>query len=363
MSCNNIIRDVGKPSYHSRGEDKMMVRLVVVIPAYNERDMIGRVVRGVPREAGGVDEVKVLVVDDGSTDGTAEVALEAGADVVVRHHRNMGLGVAFRTGVRKALELGADVIVTIDGDGQFDPGEIPKLVKPIVAGEADVVVGSRFLGGSPRMPFVKRIGNRVVTSLVNFLVGSRFTDTQCGFRAYSREAALRLNVHSSFTYTQEVFIDLVSKGLRIVEVPVTVRYYKGRKSRVVRSPLLYGVRVLAIAALASKEVRPLFFYGALALGFLVSGGVLGSVLFVRWVFTGMVSPYRSLVSVAQLLLTTGVVLLAIALIGDSQARQRRVLDEILYYVRKWELSGNPDRVVYETGFSSLFRRPDSRDVD
>ncbi len=212
------------------------------------------------------------------------------------------------------------------------------------------------------MPFMKKLGNRIVTSLINFLTRCRFTDTQCGFRAYSREAALRLNVHSSFTYTQEVFIDLVSKGLRIIEVPVSVRYYEGRESRVVRNPLVYGVRVLAIAALASKEVRPLFFYGTLALSFLASGGMLGAALLVRWMLTGVVSPYRSLVDVAQLLLVTGIVLLAVALVGDSQARQRRILDEILYYMRKLELSGGPDRVVYEASFSSLSRRPDSRDV-
>jgi glycosyltransferase involved in cell wall biosynthesis len=163
----------------------------------------------------------VLVVNDGSTDATAQRAIEAGAKVVAHSHP-MGVGAAFQTGLTHALALGADLVVTIDSDGQFDPATIPTLIQPVVEGRADFATASRFADPRlvPDMPRIKRWGNRVMSRLVSRLIGQRFADVSCGMRCYSRRAAMSLNMVGTFTYTQEVFLNLAHKRLRMVEVPI-----------------------------------------------------------------------------------------------------------------------------------------------
>ena len=198
------------------------MKLVVTIPAQNEEKTIAQVVQGVPRCIPGIAEVEVIVVNDGSEDRTAELAESAGATVVTVHGRP-GLGRIFRIGMERALRLGADIIVNIDGDGQFDPGDITQLIQPILRDDADFVTCSRFALAEfrPVMPKVKYYGNKVVTRMINWVCGgTRFTDVSCGFRAFNREAACRLTLFGRYTYTQECFIDLFSKGMRIVEVPL-----------------------------------------------------------------------------------------------------------------------------------------------
>src|SRR3989344_6359232 len=179
------------------------MKLVVIIPAYNEERTIGDVVKSITEVNGRISKTEILVVNDGSTDNTEKIALENGA-IVVNHLSNKGVGMAFRTGIENALKRKADVIVNVDADGQFNPLDVPKLISPILDNKADFVTATRFKNGNliGSMPFIKKIGNRMFTSLTSFLVGQRFTDTQCGFRAYSREAALRLNLYGKFTYTQ-----------------------------------------------------------------------------------------------------------------------------------------------------------------
>src|SRR5439155_12864320 len=177
------------------------MKLVVTIPALNEEKTIAQVVHGVPRRIPGIAEVEVVVVNDGSTDRTADEAAAAGALVVTLHNRP-GLGKVFGTGFERAMRRGADIIVNIDGDGQFDPADIAKLVQPILDGEADFVTCSRFADPDlwPEMPKVKFWGNRVVTNMINWVCGgTEFTDVSCGFRAFNREAAYRLTLFRRFT--------------------------------------------------------------------------------------------------------------------------------------------------------------------
>ena len=196
------------------------MKLVILIPAYNEVEVIRQVINTLPKNLLGITEIIPLVVDDGSKDDTAAIAAEAGA-IVVRHPYNHGLGKAFSTGLTKALELGADVLVNIDADGQFNPNDIQALLDPILSGRADFVSGDRFskIDGSLVHPeYMSRIkfwGNQRMSALVSMLARRRFVDVSCGFRAYSREAMLRLNLTGSFTYTQESFLDLANKGLAI----------------------------------------------------------------------------------------------------------------------------------------------------
>lgn len=309
------------------------MKLVVMIPAYNEEKTIGKVIKEIPREIEGIKEVEILVIDDGSRDSTAIEARKAGADYIISHGTNRGLGNAFKTGVENALKLGGDVIVNIDADGQFDPRDIPRLVTPILHGEADCVTGSRFLDKSfePNIPWIKKFGNQIFIKVVNWLTHHKFTDTQCGLRAYSREAALKLNLFGSFTYTQEVLLDLLSKGLAIKEIPVEVRYYSDRRSRVVKNPILYGLGALGIIIRTVRDIRPLAFFGSIGIAVFLSGLISGLWLFVRWLLTGRVSPYTSLVTFSGVLMIIGFILIILALIADMQGRQRKLLEEISYY--------------------------------
>lgn len=310
------------------------MKVVVMIPAYNEERTIGRVIKEIPRDIS--EHVEVLVINDGSRDRTWKVAKRAGADKVVSHKRNKGLGHAFRTGIDCALRMGADVIVNIDADGQFNPKDIPRLVKPIVNEEADMVTCTRFAKGAPKMPAVKKFGNKRFTNLVNRLTGEKFTDTQCGFRAYSREAALRLTLFGGHTYTQEVFLNMVSKGMKIKEVPCRVKGEREGKSRVVSSISGYGTLSLLLLIRAYRDFRPLRFFGTLGMILFIPGLVIGIVLGLRMLIYNVVSPYLSLVYVGVVLIMVGALLLIMALIADMYFRQRLLQEEILYRLKKRE---------------------------
>jgi glycosyltransferase involved in cell wall biosynthesis len=220
------------------------MKLAIVIFAFNEEESIGGVLGRIPAVIEGVDETDAIVVDDGSTDGTRALALARGAHVV-SHAKNRGLGAAFATGVDAALRAGADVIVSLDGDGQHPPEAIPLLIAPLLAGEADFATATRFSDPVlvPRMPVLNRLGNWLVARITGLACGRPFTDASCGFRAYSRDAALRINIFGGHTYTQESLLDLARKGVAMSEVPVAIRGVREHgRSRVAHSLVRYGLR-------------------------------------------------------------------------------------------------------------------------
>lgn len=254
------------------------MKLVVLIPAYNEARNIEKVIQNIPRKIMGIDEVKVLVVNDGSSDQTVEMATSGGADRIISHDTNTGVGAAFMTGIRNAVLMNADIVVAVDGDSQFDSTQIGRLIAPILNNQADVVIGSRFKNGKPKnIPKIKFFGNKVFTKLVSGLVQQKFTDTQTGFRAYSKKALLNISVVNDFTYTQEVLIDLKFKGMQIAEVPVSVTYDDKRKSRVVKNIFSYSSKALAIIIRTLVFHRPLFSFFVLG-GVFCGGGILAKIL-------------------------------------------------------------------------------------
>jgi len=266
------------------------MKLVVVIPAYNEEERIQKTVMSIPRKMSGVNEVSILVVDDGSTDKTAELALNAGADKVISHNKNMGVGASFMTGIRNAISMGADIVVSIDADSQFDSNQIPELILPILNQQTDVVVGSRFLKNTPsNIPRIKVIGNKIFTKIVSWTLGQKFTDTQTGFRAYSKEALMNISIVNDFTYTQEILIDLKFKKLRIVEIPVSVSYDNKRKSRVVKNVWSYSYRALSIILKSLVFHRPILAFGIFGL-ILIVGGIVAKLITYSYVFGWGVSP-------------------------------------------------------------------------
>jgi glycosyltransferase involved in cell wall biosynthesis len=216
------------------GEPGMEWKLAVKIPAYNEQDYIVDAINDIPRHIDGVSSVEVIVVDDGSADNTAELARDAGADHVVSHGKNRGLGVAHRTGLAHALEIGADVIVNYDADIQYRGDEIHKIIQPILHGEANAVIGDRRLLGIKGYAAYKHFTKRLGRVLVALLFFRDVRDTASGFRAYDREAATLLvkSLRNDYTYTLEEICMLAKKGMRIAVVPTEIRF-PTRKSRLI----------------------------------------------------------------------------------------------------------------------------------
>jgi glycosyltransferase involved in cell wall biosynthesis len=315
------------------------VKLVINIPCYNEEKTLPLVLKRIPKAIEGCNHIETQIVDDGSTDRTVEVAKKYNLRVI-RNKHNLGLGKTFRRGINAALKSGADIIVNIDGDGQFDAADIPKLISPILKDEADMVTCTRFRRDSKvkGIPLIKKFGNKIFSRLISRLTQRKFTDTQCGFRAYSREAALRLSLFGNFTYTQEVFLDLVEKGIKIEEVPLRVVYSKKRKSRMVKSTTKYALRSLGIIIRATRDINPLTFFGRPAVITFIIGamGAMYSVGF--WLLNLRTTPIRTLAFVSLFLITLAVLLGVLALIADMQLRMRMTNEEILYRLKKEEFT-------------------------
>ena len=321
------------------------LRLLVVIPCLDEEQTVAQVVGGIPKDFAGIDQVEIVVFDDGSTDATADRARAAGADVV-RRETNQGLGATFQDAVGVALAKDADVMVHIDGDGQFDPADIPLLIEPVVEKQADMVTASRFLDRSltPEMPAVKRWGNRGVAFIVGLLSGKKFRDVSCGFRAFSKETLLRMNLFGNFTYTQESFLDLIFKDMTILEVPVSVRGVREfGESRVAASIPRYAIRSLAIMLRAFISYKPFRFFFAIAVLFLIPGVALLSFLGLHYLETGDFSPHIWAGFVGGSFSFLGFTTLITGLVGDMLVRIRLNQESILYHLKRAQLDAREEK--------------------
>ncbi len=316
--------------------DQSALRIAIIIPALNEAATIGEVITGIPEDLGVPAETHVIVVDDGSEDETGRIARARGA-TVIRHQRRMGLGKAFADGMEAAVRTGADIIVNIDGDGQFDPRDIPELIRPIVEDRADFVTATRFARADmvPRMPWIKKWGNRQMCRLVNFATGvTSLTDASCGFRAFSARAALKLHLSDSFTHTHETIIELANKDVRIVEIPLRVKGVRDNgKSRVARSLPVYAVKTGGRILRTMCRTRPLFFFGAIGGAVTALGLLQGLFVSVHWLFTGRTHPFRSLLIGASLFITVGFLTFVVALVADMLNRIIEISERLLYYAK------------------------------
>lgn len=318
--------------------DEKTISVVVTIPAYNEAATIADVVNGAKKPIEGIDNIDVVVIDDGSTDNSAKIATEAGARVVSFGY-NKGLGAAFSEGLRIALSLGADIIVNIDADGQFNPQDIHTLIEPIVDREADMVTASRFADPYlvPEMPWIRRWGNARVANLVNKMANLRLRDVSCGFRAYSRDAALRATLLGGHTYTHEVILDLAFRGLRIIEVPVkVVGVRKVGTSKVAGNLFKYGWNSLIIMLRAFRDYRPMHVFGGISLFFLLLTLLFGGFVTIHYCRTGAFSPYRFVAFLAGGFGFVSLICYITALLAGMINRLRILQDEQLFFLRKQE---------------------------
>jgi len=239
------------------------MKIIITIPAYNEQSTIGKVIQDIKQTMSWTNyEYEIIVVDDGSTDRTAEIARKAGA-IVYSHPYNYGLAETFRTEMEKALERNADIIVHLDADNQYIANEIPKLIETVEKGEADLVLGSRFMGTIEEMPIMKRWGNIAFSKIVSQISGLKITDAQTGFRAFTREFAEKVRIISTHTYTQEMIIRAVREKFKVKEVPVYFAKREKGKSRLISNPVDYAIKAWINIFRIYRDYEPLKFFGSM----------------------------------------------------------------------------------------------------
>jgi glycosyltransferase involved in cell wall biosynthesis len=323
-----------------------MTKLIIQIPCYNEERSLPVALAELPRTLPGIDVIEWLVIDDGSTDRTAEVARSHGVDHVVAVHGNRGLANGFRTGLRACIELGADIIVNTDADNQYVAADIEKLVAPILEGRAEMVIGARPISHighfSVRKKFLQKLGSWVVRAAS----GTTVADAPSGFRAFSRETAKRLNVFSEYSYTLETIIQAGRQRMRVVSVPIRTNP-DIRPSRLLKSIASYvrysGTTIIRVFV----AYNPLAFFGVPAALSLALGLALGGRFLYYWLQGSGSGHVQSLILAAVLLLT-GAFLGLIALIADIISVNRKLLEKVDFRVGEIEerlrlLAPPPDR--------------------
>jgi len=318
------------------------LKLIVQIPAFNEEEHIAAVIHQIPRNIPDICSVEVLVIDDGSTDQTGDAAYEAGADHVISLHRNRGLAAAFQIGLDASLRLGADIIVNTDGDGQYPGDQIPQLVDQILSNHADLVIGNRQVDTVDHFSFQKRWLQKFGSWIVRIASGTNVPDAPSGFRAYTRETALRLFVVSDFSYTIDNLIQAGKRRLSVTHVPI--RTQPTRPSRLHRGNWNFIKRQAAtiVRTYATYEPLKTFFWISIPF-FLIS-----FILFIRFVILYIIENFATTghlhsIVVAGVALIAGFLVVIFGLLADRLGDNRRLLDEILYRMRKEELKVPDDK--------------------
>ena len=290
------------------------MKVLLTIPAYNEEKTIGKVIKNIKNVMNKKKyKYEIVVVDDGSLDKTPQIAKREGVKVY-SHPRNYGLAETFRTEIKLALKSKADIIVHIDADGQYVAEEIPKLIEPIEKKEADLVLGSRFLGQIEEMPLIKKLGNKIFSKIVSKFAGIKITDAQTGFRVFSKEVA-EIPIISTHTYTQEQIIKASKSKFRIIEIPIQFNRRSDGKSRLMKNPFQYGINALITIIRIYRDYRPLTFFGSIG-SILFSIGVVTGVYFIYLHFTTGIKGHLGLLFLMLTFLFTGLQIILFGFLAD-----------------------------------------------
>lgn len=316
------------------------MKLVIQIPCFNEEKSLPITLNALPKSVKGIDDIEIVIIDDGSKDKTVEVAQSLGIKHIVSMPHNCGLARAFVAGLNKCLELDADIIINTDADNQYCADDIEKLIQPILEGEADIVIGSRPVGNiehfSPLKKFLQKLGSKVM----RLISSTNVEDAPSGFRAFSKSAALQLNVFDNYTYTLETIIQARAKGLEIKSVPVRVNPDL-RKSRLVSNMFDYIRRSLFTMLRMFIIYRPFRFFAIISSIFLISALFLGLRFLYYYLFSSGTGHVQSLI-LAAILFITGVQIMVIAVLSELFSINRKILEDIQRRVKLQDLKKSQD---------------------
>jgi glycosyltransferase involved in cell wall biosynthesis len=308
------------------------MKVVVQIPCLNEEKTLPLVLQSIPKKIPGIDSIEVLVIDDGSTDDTVKVAREHGVEHFVLHPQRKGLARSFHDGVNKALEIGADIIVNTDGDNQYPQGKIGDLVQPIIKGQADIVIADRQVRNISHFSPIKKLMQRVGTAILNAAAGTAVPDAPSGFRAYSREVAMQLNVVTRFSYAMETIIQAGNKNFTIVSVPIKTNP-KTRESRLFKNSFEHIRKSGSAIIRAFIMYRPVAFFATLGLILFV----IGLIPFGRFIYflvaEGGQGHIQSLV-VGSVFLIAAFISFALGIIADLIRINRVLIEDVLEQTRR-----------------------------
>jgi glycosyltransferase involved in cell wall biosynthesis len=338
------------------------MKLFVQIPCFNEENTLPWTVRDIPRQIDGIDKVEILIIDDGSTDRTALLAREIGVQHVVRNKRNLGLARTFIIGIEACLRRGADIIVNTDGDNQYAGADIPKLIQPILDGRADIVIGDRQPHRVTHFSPAKRALQRIGGLAVRRLSGLDIPDPVSGFRAYSREAALALNIVSEFSYTIESIVQASSLRFAVTSVPVTTNQTT-RESRLFKSIPHFLKRQISTLFRMFAMYRPLRAFAAIGAVLLIIGTLPILRFLYFYFFTAEGTGHIQSLILGGVLVTLGFITFVIAMLADLIGWNRKLLEVTLEKVRRLELALAPDTSPERetTSLSAMDKRPADRE--
>ena len=304
------------------------MKLVIQIPVLNEEATLPLVLDSIPKQIDGIDDIIILVIDDGCTDKTVEIAKQHGVKHFVRHSSNQGLGRSFHDGILKALELGADIVVNTDGDNQYPQAKIPELIEPILRHKADIVVADRQTHTIEHFSWGKKKLQKFGSKIVNLAAGTDLPDAVSGFRAYSRESLIRINTITRFSYCTETIIQAGNKGLAIVSIPIETNA-KLRESRLFKSTTEHVIKSAVTIIRSYAMYRPYMIFGSIAL-FL---GVLGLIPFARFIILsledGSTAGHLQSLLVGSLLITASFLCLVLNIIADLIRINRILIEDSL----------------------------------
>ncbi len=315
------------------------MKVIIQIPCFNEEQTLAITLADLPRKIKGIDQVEWLVIDDGSVDGTRQAAIKGGVDYVVSHVHNRGLARAFLTGMEACTRLGADIIINTDADNQYNAADIQKLVDPILAGKAEYVIGARPIDQIEHFSPIKKALQRFGSWVVRVLSRTEIADTTSGFRAITRDAALRLHVFNKYTYTIETIIQAGQSGIAAQCVPVRTNAFL-RPSRLISNIPDYLKRSFSTILRSFMTYKPLTFFLTPGLACLALAGVIG-IRYLYFFFQGQGAGHIQSLLLGIMLFTLGVAGIIVGLLSDLIAVNRELLEDLHYRVRLKELAGEP----------------------